>query len=126
MVLVMPGKWAEGEAFDEGRLAERILLAAHAHGVGGSIGWFRDAGKNLTFAGEPYHVDGVMVTLPLIRPGVMAGANLTVTFEEVSPVVTKSGGVTSVPYGPWGGSFRVEAGRPPRAGAPGDARPGKD
>ena len=46
MVLVMPGKWAEGEAFDEGRLAERILLAAHAHGVGGSIGWFRDAGRD--------------------------------------------------------------------------------
>ena len=45
MVLVMPGKWAEGEAFDEGRMAERILLAAHAHGLGGSIGWFRDEGR---------------------------------------------------------------------------------
>ena len=45
MVLVMPGQWAEGEAFDEGRVAERILLAAHAHGVGASIGWFRDEGR---------------------------------------------------------------------------------
>jgi len=40
MVLVMPGQWPEGETFDEGRLAERILLAAAAHGLGSSIGWF--------------------------------------------------------------------------------------
>lgn len=32
-----------------------------------AFGWFRDAGKNLTFAGEPYHVRGVMVTLSLVR-----------------------------------------------------------
>src|ERR1051325_6658887 len=31
-----------------------------------AFGWFREAGKNLTFAGEPYHVDGVMVTLSLV------------------------------------------------------------
>lgn len=40
MVLVMPGEWTEGETFDEGRLAERIMLAAAAHGIGSSIGWF--------------------------------------------------------------------------------------
>jgi nitroreductase len=40
MLLVMPGEWEEGEAFDEGRLAERIMLGAWAHGVGSSIGWF--------------------------------------------------------------------------------------
>ena len=27
-----------------------------------AFGWFRDAGKNLTFAGEPHHVQGVAVT----------------------------------------------------------------
>ena len=27
-------------AFDEGRIAERIMLAAHAHGIGSSIGMF--------------------------------------------------------------------------------------
>ena len=51
MLLVMPGEWPEGEAFDEGRLAERIMLAAWAHGVGSSIGWFlpdgREAAKRL-------------------------------------------------------------------------------
>ena len=45
LLLVMPGEWPEGEAFDEGRLAERIMLAAWAHGVGSSIGWFSPEGR---------------------------------------------------------------------------------
>ena len=45
-VLVMPGEWPEGETFDEGRLAERIMLAAWAHGVGSSIGWFSPQGRD--------------------------------------------------------------------------------
>jgi putative ABC transport system permease protein len=32
-----------------------------------AFGWFRFAGKNLTFAGEPLHVEGVAVTPPLAR-----------------------------------------------------------
>ena len=32
-----------------------------------AFGWFRGAGKNLTFAGEPHHVQGVSVTVPLIQ-----------------------------------------------------------
>jgi len=44
VALVMPGKSAEHDAFDEGRLSERIMLAAAAHGLGSSIGWFRGAG----------------------------------------------------------------------------------
>jgi nitroreductase len=46
MLLVMPGAWPEGETFDEGRLAERIMLGAWAHGVGSSIGWFSPEGRN--------------------------------------------------------------------------------
>src|SRR5712691_10640426 len=45
MVLVMPGDWPEGETFDEGRLAERIMLGAWAHGVGSSIGWLSTEGR---------------------------------------------------------------------------------
>jgi len=45
MILVMPGEWSEGETFDEGRLAERIMLAAWAHGVGSSVGWFSPEGR---------------------------------------------------------------------------------
>lgn len=45
MVIVMPGKWEEGETFDEGRLSERIMLAALANGLGASIGWFGDRGS---------------------------------------------------------------------------------
>jgi nitroreductase len=51
ILLVMAGERAEQETYDEGRLAERIMLAAHAHGVGSSIGWLvgsgRDAAKEL-------------------------------------------------------------------------------
>ncbi len=40
VVLVMAGENEESETYDEGRLSERIGLAAWAHGVGSSIGWF--------------------------------------------------------------------------------------
>jgi nitroreductase len=42
IVLVMegdPGRF-EHETHDEGRLSERMMLAAEAHGVGSCIGWF--------------------------------------------------------------------------------------
>jgi nitroreductase len=44
IVLVMAGEELEQEIYDEGRLAERIMLAAAAHGVGGCIGWFKGTG----------------------------------------------------------------------------------
>jgi nitroreductase len=50
IVLVMAGDRAEQETYDEGRLAERIMLAAHAHGVGSSIGWIVGQGRDV--AGE--------------------------------------------------------------------------
>ena len=46
LVLVMAGDRAEQETYDEGRLAERIMLAAHAHGVGSSIGWIVGSGRD--------------------------------------------------------------------------------
>src|ERR671914_1674091 len=45
IVLIMAGERAEQETYDEGRLAERIMLAAHAHGVGSSIGWIVGSGR---------------------------------------------------------------------------------
>lgn len=46
IVLVMLGdqEKVEQETYDEGRLSERIMLAASAYGVGSSIGWFRKSG----------------------------------------------------------------------------------
>ncbi len=41
IVLVMAGRLEEQETYDEGRLAERIMLAAAAHGLGSCIGWLR-------------------------------------------------------------------------------------
>jgi nitroreductase len=51
IVIIMAGVRTEQETYDEGRLSERIMLAAHAHGVGSSIGWIvgtgRDAAREL-------------------------------------------------------------------------------
>ncbi len=38
--LVMAGERPEMERFDEGRLAERIMVAANALGYGAGLGWF--------------------------------------------------------------------------------------
>ncbi len=41
IVIAMSGEHAEFDTSDEARAAERIILAATAHGPGGGIGWFR-------------------------------------------------------------------------------------
>lgn len=46
IVLVMAGERTTQEAYDEGRLSERIMLAAWAHGVGSSIGWIIGSGRD--------------------------------------------------------------------------------
>ena len=46
VVLVMAGQRGEQEAYDEGRLCERIMLAAKAHGVGSGIGWLVGGGRD--------------------------------------------------------------------------------
>lgn len=47
IVLVMDGDPVQvaQETYDEGRLAERIMLAAAVHGVGSSIGWLVGEGQ---------------------------------------------------------------------------------
>jgi nitroreductase len=46
IVLVMAGEHDQvaQETFDEGRLSERMMLAAAAYGVGSSVGWFTGKG----------------------------------------------------------------------------------
>lgn len=48
IVLVMAGdpEFVAQETYDEGRLSERIMLTATAHGVGSCIGWFAGRGKD--------------------------------------------------------------------------------
>ncbi len=46
IVLIMAGERPEQETYDEGRLAERIMLAALAHGVGSSVGWIVGSGRD--------------------------------------------------------------------------------
>ena len=46
IVLVMAGERPAQETYDEGRLAERVMLAALAHGVGSSVGWIVGGGRD--------------------------------------------------------------------------------
>jgi nitroreductase len=46
IVIVMAGENKHTEPFDEGRLVERVLLAASAHGVGAGLGWLRGSGRD--------------------------------------------------------------------------------
>jgi nitroreductase len=39
IVIVMPGQRRITDAFDEGRISERIMLAAAAHGLGAGMAW---------------------------------------------------------------------------------------
>jgi nitroreductase len=39
LAIAMPGEDPESEAYDEGRVAERVLIAASALGLGAGIGW---------------------------------------------------------------------------------------
>lgn len=40
IVLVMDGNMERSEAYDEGRVSERLMLAAAAYGIGSGTGWF--------------------------------------------------------------------------------------
>lgn len=40
IVLLMDGKAPRANAYDEGRVSERLMLAAAAHGIGSGTGWF--------------------------------------------------------------------------------------
>ncbi|HJX19887.1 MAG TPA: nitroreductase family protein [Steroidobacteraceae bacterium] len=73
IVLVMPGEWPEGETFDEGRLAERIMLGAWAHGVGSSVGWFspegrKDAKRILGVPPKPVVRTAISLGYPAVAP----------------------------------------------------------
>ena len=48
IALVMSGdlEQPDFDTYDEGRLSERIMLAAEAHGLGSAIGWFKDAASD--------------------------------------------------------------------------------
>jgi len=42
VAIVLDGGSAMSEAYDEGRVTERILIAAHTIGYGGGVAWFGD------------------------------------------------------------------------------------
>ena len=42
IAIVLDGENAAGEAYDEGRVTERILIAARSLGLGGGVAWYGD------------------------------------------------------------------------------------
>ncbi|MBV9453106.1 MAG: nitroreductase family protein [Rubrobacter sp.] len=67
IVLVMAGERPEQETYDEGRLSERIMLAASAHRVGSSIGWI--VGEGRTTAKEILGIPPERMVRTVICPG---------------------------------------------------------
>lgn len=45
VAIVLDGKLAQSEAYDEGRVTERVLIGAHARGFGGGVAWWGDAAQ---------------------------------------------------------------------------------
>src|SRR5918997_3755491 len=43
IAIVLDGANAAGEAYDEGRVTERLLIAARSLGLGGGVAWYGDA-----------------------------------------------------------------------------------
>ena len=73
IVLVMDGKNEEFATYDEGRLAERIMLVAAAHGLGSCIGWWtnpaREEAKRLLGVHLPAGEHDVQRTSATDQPG---------------------------------------------------------
>lgn len=45
IAIVLDGESEVSEAYDEGRVTERIMISAHAMGLGAGIAWFGDANQ---------------------------------------------------------------------------------
>lgn len=45
IVIVLNGKSPRSEAYDEGRVSERLMLAGRLHGLGSGTGWFSGEGS---------------------------------------------------------------------------------
>ena len=64
IAVVMSRGGTEVDAYDEGRVVERILTAAAAHGLGSAIGWIRDdvrpAAHELLGIPEPHRLRTVV------------------------------------------------------------------
>ena len=50
IAIAMPGADLETDAYDEGRVAERLLIAANAMGLGGGIAWTEDPERRAVVA----------------------------------------------------------------------------
>ncbi len=72
LAIVIRPEAPELDAYDEGRLAERILLAAAVHGVGAAIGHFTGPGDTWAASAEAKRLLGIPDTL-LLRETISLG-----------------------------------------------------
>ena len=83
IAIVLDGRSAISEAYDEGRVSERLLIGAHLLGLGGGTAWFGDEAqqqRGKEILGIPAEriarsvvVLGYPVTSKDLRPGAVAG-----------------------------------------------------
>ena len=59
LAIVISPEVPDLDAYDEGRLAERILLAAAAHGVGAAVGHFTGPGETWAASAEAKRLLGI-------------------------------------------------------------------
>jgi nitroreductase len=65
LAIVIRPEVADLDAYDEGRLAERILLAAAAHGVGAAVGHFTGPGETWAASAQAKRLLGIPEQLVL-------------------------------------------------------------
>ena len=124
IVLVMAGDHGqvEQETYDEGKLSERIMLAAAAYGIGSSIGWFRRIGMTDAKAilGIPQE-RLVRTAISLLR---LVKVNATIpkiprkTISKLSPVATPAAAPPKAPAFPTHVDRPVPAHTPPKPSTP--------
>src|SRR5699024_10418039 len=75
VVIAMAGENPRSEPYDEGRVTERIMLAADAHGLGAGTGWFAPADDGENRVKTMLGVPGGMVARQAIGLGFPAPAD---------------------------------------------------
>jgi nitroreductase len=84
------------DAYDEGRLAERILLAAHALGVGAAVGHFTGPGDTWAASAEAKRLLGIPDEL-VLRETISLGYPA----EHLQPTPNPPGRKSLAPLGHW-------------------------
>jgi nitroreductase len=75
IAIAMEGRRPRGESYDEGRVTERIMLAADAHGLGAGTGWFAPGADGEDRVNEALGIPEGMSCRTAVGIGVPANAD---------------------------------------------------